>query len=85
MDREKQIDEMAMLMSEGARPAIEDAIILYEKGYRKQSEVVREIFEEIESLLYKYTYQDVHKDFVISIGVTYELDELKKKYTEEQK
>lgn len=34
----KQIEEMAGLMTEGARPAMEDAERLYEAGYRKQSE-----------------------------------------------
>lgn len=70
MNKDKQIEEMAMLMSEGARPAIEDAIILYEKGYRRQIEVAREIFEEIDIL---GTYNP--KLYA----------ELKKKYTEEQK
>ena len=35
MTAEKQIEEMAMLMTEGARPAIEDADALYNAGYRK--------------------------------------------------
>lgn len=78
MDREKQIDEMAMLMSEGARPAIEDAIILYEKGYRRQSDVAREIIGEI---LLDHT-PDIDGFFTMHET---ELAELKKKYTEEQK
>ena len=35
MNRDKQIDEMAMIMTEGARPATEDAEALYNAGYRK--------------------------------------------------
>ena len=43
-----------------------------------KSEVAREIFEEIESILNQYTFEDDY----ISLGVTDEFAELKKKYTE---
>lgn len=52
---------------------------LTEKGYRKQSELAREIFEEIERELY---FGD-NKDLDIRISV--KIAELKKKYTEEGK
>lgn len=48
MNKEKQIEEMVMLMTEGARPAVDDAEVLYNAGYRKASEVANDIFREIE-------------------------------------
>ena len=64
MDKEKQIEEMAVdlcLLDDCKHLPKEEcdlttcvhcmAEILYEKGYRKSSEVAREIFEEIEELL----------------------------------
>ena len=47
-----------------------------------KAEVAREIFEEIESLLTLYTYEDNYGDY-ISTGLADEFAELKKKYTEE--
>lgn len=38
MNKEKQIDEMVMLMTEGACSSVEDVVRLYNAGYRKQSE-----------------------------------------------
>ena len=49
-----------------------------------KTEVAREIFEEIESLLALYTYEDNYGDY-ISTGLADEFAELKKKYTEEKK
>lgn len=55
---------------------------IYNAGYRKQSEVVREIFEEIEKII-KYSYYadelgEWHDETLLLGGI----DELKKKYTE---
>ena len=51
--------------------------VLYNAGYRKQKEVAREIFAEIENLFIKDNFRLIRNrsDFV----------ELKKKYTEEHK
>ena len=49
--RDKQIDEMAEFMTEGVRPWAEDAEALYNAGYRKASEVAREIFEDMAEAL----------------------------------
>ena len=46
----RQIYEMALLITEGARPAVEDAESLYNAGYRQASDVAREIFAEIEEI-----------------------------------
>ena len=51
---------------------------LYYKGYRKSSEVAREIFEEIERWLDGSRYSAVE----IIWGVKHQIEELKKKYTE---
>ena len=79
--KDKQIFEMAMLMSEGARPSVEDAEALYNAGYRKASDVAREIFEEIESK------KMFIKDHVGNMGIVVmlkDIAELKKKYEEDE-
>ena len=45
-----------------------------------KSEVAREIFEEIESMFIRYTFDDDY----ISLGIRDEFAELKKKYTEDK-
>ena len=61
---------------------------LYDKGYREQSEIAREIFEEIETIVDNNTYKSYlpnsslwSKEYKIKQIIT-ELAELKKKYTE---
>ena len=94
MNKEKQIEEMAKDMCEyyyegtcyqDKKPCdckceiFTDAQYLYSKGYRKASEVAREIFEEIER-----TCIDSFGCFYI--GATHgAFAELKKKYTETEK
>ena len=68
---------------------------LYDNGYRMASDVAMEIFEEIEKIIDKHynkhifgsdledTEQEAVMDF--SGDVTSDIDELKKKYTEEGK
>ena len=81
MDREKQIEEMAeaifhncncgLFFSEAEKIA---RFVIEEQGYGKQSEVAKEIFEEIEKLKYtKYDWNDYVEWDAIA--------ELKKKYT----
>ena len=83
MDREKQIEEMAeaifhncncgLFFSEAEKIA---RFVIEEQGYGKQSEVAKEIFEEIEKLKYtKYDWNDYVEWDAIA--------ELKKKYTVE--
>ena len=87
MSKEKQIEEMAniyydaMLKARGTLGSMNEgapkwyAKAFYNAGYRKQSEVTREIFEEIEKYLLFNPYDIAlisHKTF----------DALKKKYTE---
>lgn len=79
MTRDEQIVEMASLMTEGARPSIEDADRLYDAGYRKSSDIAKEVFEEIEHVL-------LDKGSPLTVwcainGPKYA--ELKKKYTED--
>ena len=58
---------------------------LYTAGYRKASEVAREIFAEIEEILIDNSYQisEEFYEFYDKRGVKKALDELKKKYTED--
>lgn len=55
---------------------------LYEQSYRKQSEVAREIFEEIEKLTFVSGFGGDVPNLVIMTAKGFA--ELKKKYTEEQ-
>lgn len=92
MSKENQIEEMAKDLCGWCRNGIctvdmkpcdlgcshrDVATILYNAGYRKQSEIAREIFEEIDNLFDKYPT-------LRNIGGT-AIAELKKKYTEEYK
>ena len=54
------------------------AYALYNAGYRKQSEVAREIFEELEKILH---LRDIGENLNITALYT-DYAELKKKYTE---
>lgn len=83
MDREKQIEEMAeaifhncncgLFFSEAEKIA---RFVIEEQGYRKQSEVVKEVFEEINNIIYNLR----DSPFYSSSDAVYELTELKKKY-----
>ena len=101
MDRAKEIEEIAKIIARRSMAfrnpnvafmttARKTADSIYNADYRKQSEIVKEIFEEIERILssnyccclpqgitehYEYYEGDVAKDIA----------ELKKKYTEESK
>ena len=59
MSRDKQIEEMTKIIWDNPNmydlPSAEDvAFALYDAGYRKASDVAREIFEEIDTLCDKY-------------------------------
>lgn len=86
-NKEKQIEEMAeaifqncncgLFFSEAEKIA---RFVIEEQGYRKQSEVVMEIFEEIDNIIYNL----MNSPFYSSGDVVYELTELKKKYIGEK-
>ena len=86
MGREKEIEEMAeaifqncncgLFFSEAEKIA---GFVIEEQGYRKQSDVVKEIFEEINNIIYNLR----DSPFYSSSDAVYELTELKKKYTGE--
>jgi hypothetical protein len=88
MSKEKQtIEEMAKDVtysivwdSDGyaAVDCLATAKKLHLKGYRKQSEVAREIFEEIDVLV-----NDWKNNYIQSIQFIAELADLKKKYTKQ--
>ena len=98
MDKEKQIEEMAVdlcLLDDCKHLPQEEcdlttcvhcmAEILYEKGYRKSSEVAREIFEEIEKLIYSKCFSiRADRDVTGLIMDGEQFAELKKKYTESE-
>lgn len=106
MSREKQIEEMArdlchldlpcdLCVAKGDCKAMTYARRAYEKDYRKQSDVARKIFEEIEREINDLEYQantprktvkveelKAQMDWVLHEVVPQILAELKKKYTE---
>ena len=76
MAKEKEIEEMARIIHGTPFSDMHRAVALYNAGYRKKSEVAKEIFEDIEKLkLTKFDWQD----YVDWEGIS----ELKKKYTGE--
>ena len=86
--REKQIEEIAKVMCGGCPDNKEcmrclcadwyKAQFIYNAGYRKQSDVAKEIFEEIDNIIYNLR----DSPFYSSSDAVHELTELKKKYTE---
>lgn len=93
MNKEKQIEEMSMLLTEGARPAIEDAEKLYDAGYAKASDVALEAVDDFQSKL-RNTFLDMCEDNDYNTLNLLQIDsaietlfesfiaKLKKKYTE---
>lgn len=97
MNKEKQIQEMAhMICSMASKPkscrecggrksgcfTLSKMEILYNAGYRKQSDVAEGIFEDIKKNMTPYWGNILCVDRHISET---EIDKLKKKYTEETK
>lgn len=86
MDREKQIEEIAKAMCAGCPDNKEcmhclcadwyKAESIYNAGYRKADDVAKEIFEEIDNIIYNLK----DSPFYSSSDAVYELTELKKKY-----
>lgn len=92
MSREKQIEEMAKVICENIDRIDGLAEALYNAGYRKASEVAREIFEEIDNILYKFSYPSLTAIGKINVMQaegyhlrTRDYAELKKKFTEREK
>lgn len=97
MDREKQTEEMAKVIDKSPWKLEQDftgcninssdiAESLYNAGYRKQSEVAREIFEEIEGALLNNHCLDEWSDCPTPHyyeELKDDIAELKKKYSEE--
>ena len=87
MSIDNQIEEMAKTLGiafqlAGITRFSEVAEVLVNAGYRKASEVAREIFEEIEKIVNKQYNRSL---FGIVTDITPEIAELKKKYTEDNK
>lgn len=86
MSKEKQIEEIANAIYEGPsthgicwRSYYERlAETIYNAGFRKQSEVVEEIFEKIDNIV--SNLRDA--PFYFSSNAVHDLIELKKEYTE---
>ena len=102
MNRDKQIEEMAKQLYGNFGLSMPTArnvatYLTEKKGYRKASDVAREIFEEIENALEllrrcveegrkndSIKYQQLHDGRILSIeAIDYFIEELKNKYTEE--
>lgn len=79
MDRKKQIEEMARIIHGTPFSDMHRAVALYNADYRKKREVAKEIFEEIDNIIYNLR----DSPFYSSSDAVYELTELKKKYMEE--
>ena len=83
MSRDKQIEEMAKdLKNHTCMSQFQAEIasrMLYIKGYRKASDMVRDIFEEVEKLIYRLL-NDIH---YIAGDLVWDINELKKKYESE--
>ena len=92
MNRERQIEEMAVILTDGGCTKCNcdengkfnclpmyNAELLYNAGYRKQSEVAREIFDEIEN---KKRFLQDHAGNIGIVVTLQDITELKKKYTE---
>ena len=98
MSREKQIEEMAEVLKKytkerhimASRPILEGyAEALYEVGYCKASDVAREIFAEIETVLCYSVYPRINANGAITPKRSNDFhircddyNALKKKYTE---
>jgi hypothetical protein len=88
MSRDKQIKEMAELIYKetdlyNVDTAYDIASVLHDEGYRKASDVAREIFEEIEKLISSECLVIKDEDGIrgyVDASVHYILAELKKKY-----
>lgn len=109
MSKDKQIEEMAKVIKSsldglgsenfnftGDEISTMFAEALYNAGYRKASDVAREIFEEIDKIVDKHynnhifgnnDLDDLEHDAIINFSddVIYDIDKLKKKYTEGRK
>ena len=92
MDKEKQIEEIVKVMCGGCPDNKEcmyclyadwyNAEALYNAGYRKQSEVTREIFEEIKDCM--SCFEDDDDGYLLKkCEFEFFMRELEKKYTEE--
>ena len=91
MNRDKQIEEMAKDLGiafqlAGTTRFGEVAEILVNAGYRKSTDLAREIFEEIERLFDLNALQgDIFTGKYFDPELQDDIAELKKKYTEEVK
>lgn len=94
MDRENQIEKMASDINDCITEFITDTLDVYvddeataqkmfDKGYRKQSEIIKEIFDEIKAMPKKFTKKSQDFEFGYKIAIQEILAELKKKYPEE--
>ena len=88
MSRDKQIEEMAKQLYGNFGLSMPTArnvatYLTEKKGYRKASEVAREIFEEIERLLdFNALQGDIFTGRYFSDELEADIAELKNKYTE---
>jgi hypothetical protein len=90
MDIEKQGCDIWALIKKTESEEQSIANYLIGQGYRKASEVAREIFEEIEKLFFNNhieSFKNFHDNwnYRFKVDMIAELAELKKKYTEEVK
>ena len=90
MSKEKQIEEMAEIICQNTEcdttwnEVYGSANALYNAGYRKASEVAKEVLDELERRLYPVSHHVT--SIVVDIDeIAYAVIALKKKYTESEK
>jgi hypothetical protein len=83
MSRDKQIDEMVEFMTEGVRPWAEDAEALYNAGYRKASDLVDNIFNEIATAIAEAKEEASKFEYeCFETLLIKKVENIRKKYTE---
>ena len=84
MSREEQIEELASVIFDLVRSfALSRALasILYDKGYRKASEVAKDIYRDIKHICDNYPLFGNTDTLIMSES---DFEELEKKYTEDK-
>ena len=88
MSRDKQIEEMSCIIYAGktiGTPCVAIANVLYDQGYRKASEVAREISQDIIEPLWNAYKNSNCQETVLLVALICETinNQLKKKYESE--
>lgn len=86
LDHQTEKDCITEFITDTGDVYIDDEVTaqkMFDKGYRKQGDVVREIFDELKAMPKKFTEKSQDFEFGYRIAIQEILTELKKKYAEE--